>query len=139
MKIPMLAAAFLAATSFGAAAQDLAKNNTSGQIGTGNEPSAIIAQLKPAQVKSPDQSGSTAWQYGLDVATTKALLPGVVGTETIWKTQGKNDQHGSNRPAVELEKLVPVLVGALQDQMLRITELEKEVKQLEAVAKAAGY
>ncbi|QXV67103.1 tail fiber domain-containing protein [Mucilaginibacter sp. 21P] len=96
-----------------------------------------IAQLKPIsysydqqQFKQLHLPGGT--QYGFIAADVKQVLPSVVGAKNSWYPAGKGNQRAVTTPEVDLQKLVPLLVGAMQEQQAQIEQLKQEVQQLKS-------
>ncbi|RFZ95296.1 tail fiber domain-containing protein [Mucilaginibacter conchicola] len=127
----------VAAFSFKASAQTISDK----QIKTSTAPITnslnYIAQLKPIsysydqqQYKQLHLPGGT--QYGFIAADVKQVLPSVVDAKNNWYPAGKGNQRAITTPEVDLQKLVPLLVSAIQEQQAQIEQLKLEVQQLKA-------
>jgi hypothetical protein len=114
-------------------AQD--KDNNSEQVKQFSifQPSDIIEYLHPVTIGTEHMSGSKEITrlFSLDVAKTREILPELVRTATVWKLRGKNDHYAIHELTIDLQQLVPILIGAMQQQMTRITELEKKIALLQ--------
>lgn len=127
----------VAAVSFKASAQTISDK----EIKTGTAPITnslnYISQLKPVSY-SYDQAGYKqlnlpgGTQYGFIAADVKQVLPTVVGNRNSWYQAGKGSQRTVTTPEVDLQKLVPLLVSAIQEQQAQIEQLKREVQQLKS-------
>ena len=71
-------------------------------------------------------------QYGFIAADVKQFLPSVVGARNNWYPAGKGNQRAITTPEVDLQKLVPLLVSAIQEQQVQIEQLKLEVQNLKS-------
>ena len=134
MKYFMLSTALLlAAFSTGTYAQGTDKNTLPGQQIAINQPSAIISKLRPVVVNGTAQNNNATGatrQFALDIPNAVQVLPDVIRTETTWQARGKNEQRAVDHSTVDMQQLVPILIAALQEQMLRIDELKRTIGEL---------
>jgi len=77
------------------------------------------------QLKLP-QGGS----YGFMAEEFKQIFPFMVSTQPKLFATGKNAQGTVLIQHIEMEKLVPVLVGAIQEQQVLIQQLQQELAGL---------
>jgi hypothetical protein len=90
--------------------------------------SAALVRLQPQiEVTGSDQKIT---QNGMDVKNMPKIAPYAISTITIWETVGKNSLKAKNQPVVSLDRLVPLLIGALKEQMLRVNNLERELRRI---------
>jgi hypothetical protein len=71
-------------------------------------------------------------QFGFITDNVKQVYPAAIGKQNNWFTVGKNNQRAVTISQVDLEKLVPLLVGAVKEQQAEIEALKLEVQQLRA-------
>ncbi|QCR23481.1 tail fiber domain-containing protein [Pontibacter sp. SGAir0037] len=98
---------------------------------------AYIQQLEPlkfeyktdeyAKLKLP--KGQT---YGFLTENVQEILPDLVSTETRSYFVGKNNLKRATVKYTDLESLVPILVGAIQEQQQQIDELKRKLEALQA-------
>ena len=69
-------------------------------------------------------------EYGFMAEEFKQFFPFMVTTQSRTFSTGKNSQSTALIQHVELEKLVPVLVGAIQEQQILIQKLQQELAGL---------
>jgi hypothetical protein len=69
-------------------------------------------------------------QYGFNTANMQSVLPAVVKTESVMYPVGKNQYRSVDVTKVDMQSLVPVLLGALQEQQQQIEKLKAEVQSL---------
>lgn len=74
-------------------------------------------------------------QFGFIAEDLKQVLPSAVSKHSNWFTAGKNNERALTTPQVDLEKLVPLLVGAVKEQQAEIEALKLELQQLKLRAK----
>ena len=98
---------------------------------------SYITQLQPVSYefnqkdfKQLDLPSGT--QFGFIAEDVKQIMPWAVSSQNNWFTAGKNSQRSVATPKVDLEKLVPVLVGAVKEQQAQIEALKLEVQRLKA-------
>lgn len=124
-----------------ASAQVMRKNSFSASQTVVIDPLASIEKLRPVIRNAGEtQNGSneTSHQFGLDINKIKTTVPGLMRTETIWHEKGKNNLTGSNREVVDFGQLVPLLIGALQEQVGQYEALKKEVEMLKLQLRSKG-
>jgi hypothetical protein len=88
----------------------------------------ISFQYNTQSVKGVKLPGGT--QYGFNTANIQSVLPGVVRTESIMYPAGKNQYRSVDITKVDMQSLVPVLLGAIQEQQQQIEALKAEVQSL---------
>ena len=71
-------------------------------------------------------------QYGFIAEDIKQFLPGIINKEYKRLPAGKNNFRTVTVSDVDYEKLIPLLVGAIQEQQAQIDELKATVHQLRA-------
>jgi hypothetical protein len=69
-------------------------------------------------------------QFGFIANDAKLIVPSAVSNRHNWYTAGKGSQRTITTSEVDLEKLVPLLVGAVKEQQAQIENLKQEVQQL---------
>jgi hypothetical protein len=74
-------------------------------------------------------------QFGFITDDVKQVFPAAISKHSNWFTAGKNNQRAVTTSQVDLEKLVPLLVGAVKEQQAEIEALKLEVQQLRLRAK----
>jgi hypothetical protein len=79
---------------------------------------------------------SSGQQYNLLADDVQSILPGVITQQIRWVSVGKNNPKATTYNTVDLEKLVPVLVGAIKEQQAEIDKLKAEVRQLQQMQAA---
>lgn len=67
--------------------------------------------------------------FGFIGNDVRLLVPSAVSDRHYWYSTGKGNQRAITIPEVDLEKLVPLLVGAIQQQQAQIEDLKAEVEQ----------
>lgn len=72
----------------------------------------------------------TGTQYGFNTANVQSVLPGLVKTESILYPAGKNQQRSVDVARVDMQSLIPVLLGAIKEQQQQIDALKAEVQSL---------
>ena len=71
-------------------------------------------------------------QFGFITDDVKQVFPSAISKQNSWVAMGKNNQRAITTSQVDLEKLVPLLVGAVKEQQAEIEALRLEVQQLRA-------
>ena len=71
-------------------------------------------------------------QFGFITDDVKQVVPAAISKHNNWFTAGKNNQRAVTTSQVDLEKLVPLLVGAVKEQQAEIETLKLEVQKLKA-------
>ncbi|MBE9664207.1 tail fiber domain-containing protein [Mucilaginibacter myungsuensis] len=69
-------------------------------------------------------------QYGFIASDAEQVTPWAIKTQNSWQTIGKNQQKAITTHEVDLQKLVPLLVGAIKEQQAEIEKLKQEVEAL---------
>lgn len=69
-------------------------------------------------------------QVGFIADDVKDVTPWAITTRNNWYNAGKNNPRAVATTEVDLQKLVPLLVGAIQEQQTEIEKLKQEVQSL---------
>jgi hypothetical protein len=69
-------------------------------------------------------------QFGFIAGDAKQVVPSVITTHNNWYNAGKNNPRTITTTEVDLQKLVPLLVGAIKEQQAEIEALKQEVQKL---------
>jgi len=97
-------------------------------------PLGIISQLQPISFEySTNRYKQLILPAGRQFGFTddmKNLLPGVFTNRNIWYNAGKNNQQALVTAEPDMQKLIPVLVGAVKEQQAEIERLRAEIDQL---------
>jgi hypothetical protein len=134
-KIIMLVSALCAFTTI-ASAQTTKVTNSELKTNVTPITSALSAvnQLNPVtyQYATPVQGVKmpTGMQYGFLSGNVQSVLPGVVKTQSYLYPAGKNNQRSVDVQTVDMQSLVPVLLGAIKEQQAQIDALKAEVQAL---------
>ncbi|GAA4326557.1 hypothetical protein GCM10023149_29450 [Mucilaginibacter gynuensis] len=121
------AALMMAASAFNAGAQIKPAGYPQSAV---NNYSSIIMQLRPVAMHADENTEKA--QYSMDVSNIQEILPFAIGTKTIWLKAGKNSTTATDQPVVEPERLVPLIIGALKEQILRVDSLEHELRLIKS-------
>ncbi|SEO33289.1 hypothetical protein SAMN05192574_107102 [Mucilaginibacter gossypiicola] len=111
-------------------AQSINDDNNSGSSSSLKNASFIINKLNPLSVETTFQGSAPYYKFGLDLSSTRAVMPDVIRTGSNWSAQGKSTQKAVNFETIDYTQLVPVLVAAMQEQQAQITELKKQIADL---------
>ena len=79
----------------------------------------------PNHVQLPDNE-----QFGFAAAEVKKILPALINQKKVNYSSGKNAFRSLTLETVDLEKLIPFLVGALKEQQLNIDHLQKQLNDI---------
>ena len=109
---------------------ELKKNTTpiTGALGYINQMQPVTYQYDSQQLKNLKLPAGT--QYGFNANDVQRILPGIVKTESLLYPVGKNQYRSADISKVDVQSLVPVLLGAIKEQQQQIEELKAEVKAL---------
>jgi hypothetical protein len=69
-------------------------------------------------------------QFGFIAGDAKQVVPSVITTHNNWYNAGKNNPRTITTAEVDMQKLVPLLVGAIKEQQAVIEKLKQEVQKL---------
>ena len=103
---------------------------------------SAVNQLNPvtyqytAPVQGLKMPGGT--QYGFLSGNVQSVLPGVLKTQSYLYPAGKNTQRSVDVQTVDMQSLVPVLLGAIKEQQAQIDALKAEVRSLKGVNTTAA-
>ncbi|MGY3214140.1 tail fiber domain-containing protein [Mucilaginibacter sp. HD30] len=133
--MPAIVALFLACNTKAAQAQQLSDKEIKKNTTPVSNSLAALSRLEPVtyefnrdQFKQLNLPGGT--QYGFIADDLKQVLPSAVSTDAKWYTAGKNSQRAVTVSTVDLEKIVPLLVGAVKEQQAEIEKLRADIKAL---------
>ena len=133
--MPAVAALFLVLSTSSAKAQQISdkeikKNTTpiSGSLAAVSRLEPVTYEFNRDEFKQLNLPGGT--HYGFTADNVKQVLPSAVTTDAKWYTAGKNNQRAVTVNSVDLEKIVPLLVGAVKEQQAEIEKLRAEVNAL---------
>jgi hypothetical protein len=109
---------------------ELKKNTTpiTGALSYVNQIEPITYQYDQQAIKNTKLP--TGMQYGFNTASVKSVLPGVVKTESILYPAGKNQFRSADVSKVDMQSLIPVLLGAIKEQQQQIDALKTELQSL---------
>jgi hypothetical protein len=132
----LVASSFIIMANYAAHAQEVIpdyklKNNVSSL----NNSLEYVMQLQPKRFQYntrqyPHLKLPAGGSYGFISEEFKQVFPHLVSNEVKIYHSGKNSQQTALIPAVDMEKLVPVLVGAIQEQQAMIQKLQEELAAL---------
>ncbi|MFD0750447.1 tail fiber domain-containing protein [Mucilaginibacter calamicampi] len=133
--MPVIAALFLVINTSASNAQqvsdkDIKKNATpvSNSLAALSRLEPVTYQFNREEFKQLNLPAGT--QYGFIAEDVKQVLPSAVSTDAKWYTAGKNNQRAVTVSTVDLEKIVPLLVGAVKEQQAEIEKLRAEIQAL---------
>jgi len=108
----------------------LKKNTTpiTGALSAVNQIEPVTYQYDTRQFNNLKLPAGT--QYGFNTTNLQQVLPGVVKTESILYPAGKNQQRSVDVAKVDMQSLVPVLLGAIKEQQQQIDALRAELQTL---------
>lgn len=132
----LVAAAFVIIANYGAHAQEfIPDHKLKTNVSALNNSLAYVVQLQPKRFQYNTQqyqhlklpNGGT---YGFMAEEFRQVLPHLVKNQVKLYNAGKNSQATAVIPAIEMENLVPLLVGAIQEQQAMIKQLQEELAAL---------
>ena len=133
--MPAVVALFLALNTSSTQAQQVSDRDIKKNATPVNNSLAALSRLEPItyefnreEFKQLNLPGGT--HYGFTADNVKQVLPSAVSTDAKWYTAGKNAQRAVTISTVDLEKIVPLLVGAVKEQQAEIEKLRAEIQQL---------
>jgi len=108
----------------------LKKNTTpiSGALSAINQIEPVTYQYDTKQFNNLKLPAGT--QYGFNTDNMAQVLPGIIKTESILYPAGKNQQRSVDVAKVDMQSLVPVLLGAIKEQQQQIDALRAELQTL---------
>lgn len=100
---------------------------------------SYVSQLEPLTYKYSAEHVQklklpAGTQYGISAESLKRVMPGAVKTESLMIPAGKNAFKTVNVGKVDLESLIPILVGSIKEQQAEIEKLKSEIQTLKSVA-----
>lgn len=133
--MPAIAALFFAYNISTAQAQQVSDKDIKKNATPVSNSLAAVSRLEPITYefnrdgfKQLNLPGGT--QYGFNADDVRQVLPSAVSTDAKWYTVGKNNPRAITVSTVDLEKIVPLLVGAVKEQQAEIEKLRAEVQAL---------
>ncbi len=133
--MPAVVALFLAFNTSSTQAQQISDKEIKKNTTPISNSLAAVTRLEPVtyefnrdEFKQLNLPGGT--HYGFTADNVKQVLPSAVTTDAKWYTAGKNSQRSVTVNSVDLEKIVPLLVGAVKEQQAEIGELRAEIQKL---------
>ena len=132
----LAAAAFIVLANYGAHAQQVIPDyKLKTNVSSLNNSLEYIMQLQPKRFQYNTRQYQhlklpSGGSYGFISEEFQEVLPHLVSNEVKFYNTGKNSQQIARIPAIEMEKLVPVLVGAIQEQQAMIQKLQEELAAL---------
>lgn len=102
---------------------------------------SYISKLQPLSFRySPEQISKlnlpAGQQYGFLSEDVQKVIPGIVKSENKMIPRGKNAFRTVEMKNVDLESLIPMLVGSIQEQQAEIEKLKSELQSLKSMAAA---
>lgn len=96
-----------------------------------NSSLSYVTQLEPITFERTNTDGKTnTLPYGFDAKELQKVLPGIVKTRYKMVPAGKNQFKTVATQEVELESLIPLLVGSIKEQQEEIIKLKAEMQSL---------
>lgn len=135
--------ALFAFVALSATAVNAQVKNNEGTLRTNVEPLtnslSYISQLEPLSFKyNADERKKmnlpVGRQFGFLPEDVQKVLPAIVKTENKMVPAGKNAFRTTAVQNVDLESLIPVLVGSIKEQQAEIEKLKEEVRSLKSMA-----
>jgi hypothetical protein len=121
---------------FTASAQQISEDKLKKNATPVNNSLTAVARLQPVTYEY-NNSGDykqlnlpTGTQYGFLASDTKDVAPWAITTRNTWYNAGKNNPRAISTAEVDLQKLVPLLVGAVKEQQAEIEKLKQELQSL---------
>lgn len=133
--MPAIIALFFAFNTSSAQAQQLSDKEIKKNTTPVSNSLTALLRLEPVtyefnreEFKQLNLPGGT--HYGFTADNVKQVLPSAITTDAKWYTAGKNNQRSVTVNSVDLEKIVPLLVGAVKEQQAEIEKLRAEIQKL---------
>jgi hypothetical protein len=133
--LPAIAALFLTINTSESKAQQVSDKDIKKNATPVSNSLAAVSRLEPVtyefnrdEFKQLNLPGGT--HYGFIADNVKQVLPSAVSTDAKWYTAGKNAQRAVTVSSVDLEKIVPLLVGAVKEQQAEIEKLRADIQSL---------
>nr|WP_294796353.1 tail fiber domain-containing protein [uncultured Mucilaginibacter sp.] len=133
--MPAVVALFLVFNTSSAQAQQVSDKDIKKNTTPVSNSLAALSRLEPVtyefnrdEFKQLNLPGGT--HYGFNADNVKQVLPSAVTTDAKWYSAGKNAQRAVTINTVDLEKIVPLLVGAVKEQQAEIEKLRAEIQKL---------
>lgn len=107
-----------------------AKNDASSVI---NNSLSYVTRLEPITVSNGSQkikSSNDGLVYGFNAEQLQQILPGIVKTRYKLVPAGKNNFKTVATQEVDVESLIPLLVGSIKEQQTEIEKLKAEMATL---------
>lgn len=133
-EIIILVSAFCAITTFASAQTKVADSEFTTNVTPITGALSYVNQLNPItyQYTAPVQGLKmpVGIQYGFSSGNVQSVLPGLVKTQSMLYPAGKNTQRSVDIKTVDMQSLIPVLLGAIKEQQEQIDALKAEVQNL---------
>lgn len=126
---------FISIISFSAHAQNINDRELKKNVVPITNSLRYINKLEPVtyefnQDKYKQLSLPSGPQFGFITADVQHVLPAVITPTNLWYNSGKSNDRSLNTNTVDLQKLVPILVGAIKEQQEQIEELKTALQEL---------
>lgn len=135
--MPAISAFFILVNITSATAQHVPDKDIKKNAVPVNNSMSYLAKLQPVSYQFDNSNHKqlnlpAGTHFGFIADDVKQVLPTVVSRDSKWFTAGKNDHRSITVNKVDLEKMVPLLVAALQEQQAELEQLKQTVEQLKA-------
>ena len=131
----MIAVIAIVASILSASAQQISEEKLKKNTAPISNSLNYIARLQPVtyeynngDYKQLNLPGGT--QFGFIASDAKSVAPWAITTSNKWYNAGKNNTRALAVSEVDLQKLVPLLVGAIKEQQAQIEQLKQDVQLL---------
>ena len=116
-------------------AQHIADNELKKGANPLSQPLAYITQLAPISYEYDTDKFKKfnlpeGLQYGFIAEDVQQAIPGIVKTEGKLIPSGKNSFSNASVKSIDMESLIPILVGAVKEQQQEINKLKSELESL---------
>lgn len=125
---------FITTTAF---AQSIDDNSIKKNVAVIDQPLSKLAQLQPQTFEYNKDSFKglklpNGKQYGFVTENVETVFPGMVQYQNYSYAVGKNSFRTARVKNVDTERLVPVLVAAVQELQAEVERLKAEVQELKS-------
>jgi hypothetical protein len=131
--IAVFSASVLTASAQQISEEKLKKNTTpvSNSLNYINRLQPVSYEYNNGEYKQLNLPAGT--QFGFIASDAKEVAPWAITTRNSWYNAGKNNTRAVTTTEVDLQKLVPLLVGAIKEQQAEIKKLKQDVELLKQV------
>lgn len=141
-KIKLSSALFAIALGLGLEANAQTKDVVLTDVNPIKNSLSSIAQLEPLTFKYSQENVKkfnlpSGTQYGFNPEALQRVVPAAVKTQRKMVPAGKNAFKTASLNKVELEALIPILVGSIKEQQQQIESLKAEVRSLRSLSAVA--